>query len=92
MIDATHLKAHRTAASLQGAVKGVSRLHSGPLTPYGWVYNTAAITSIPVEIYVGGAHGTGTLAATVTADQPRPDINTAHSPRQRSRHPAYAKT
>ena len=66
--------------ALRGAVEGVSRLHSGPLTLYGWAYNTAAsTTSIPIEIYVGGARGTdtGTLATTITADQPRPDINTA---------------
>ena len=61
---------------LRGAVDVVARLRSGPLTLYGWAYNSAAsTTSIPVEIYVGGAHGTGTLAATVTADQPRADVN-----------------
>ncbi len=64
--------------SLQGSVEGVSHLHSGPLTLYGWAYNTATpTTSLPIEIYVGGPHGTGTLAATITADQSRPDINTA---------------
>ena len=66
------------ATGLRGAVEGVSRLHSRPLTLYGWAYNTANTTAnIPVEIYVGGVRGTGTLAATITAAQPRADVNTA---------------
>lgn len=65
---------------LQGSVESLSHLHSGPLTLYGWAYNPAApTTSLPIEIYVGGARGTGTLAATITANHPRPDINTTHS-------------
>ena len=69
-----------TPPSLRGVVAVVSRLRSGPLTLYGWAYNTASSTAtIPVEIYVGGAHGTGTLAETITADQPRADVNTAQS-------------
>ena len=65
--------------TLHGYVDVISRLH-GPLTLYGWAYNAAASsTSIPVEIYVDGPRGTGTLAATVTADQPRPDVNTVHN-------------
>ena len=67
-----------TPLGLRGAVDGVSRLNSGPLTLYGWAYNTAAATqSIPIEIYAGGVRGTGTLAATITADQSRPAVNTA---------------
>lgn len=65
-----------TPPTLRGEVDGVSRLQSGPLTLYGWAYDTVAPTAtIPVEIYVGGAQGTGTLAATVTADQPQADVN-----------------
>ena len=64
-------------STLRGFVDVVSRLHSNPLTLYGWAYNTAASTdTIPVEIYVGGVRGAGTLAATITADQPRSDVNT----------------
>jgi len=62
---------------LQGSVEDLSHLHSGPLTLYGRAYHTATpTTSIPIEIYVGSAHGTGTLAVALTADQPRPAINT----------------
>ena len=74
--DSAYCTAPKTG--LQGAVEGLAHLHSGPLTLYGWAYYTASpTTSIPIEIYVGGARGTGTLAATITADQSRPDINTA---------------
>ena len=49
-----------------------------PLTMYGWAANPAAPTvALPVEIYAGGPRGTGgTLAATITANRPRSDINT----------------
>ena len=61
--------------TLRGYVDVISRPH-GPLTLSGWAYNTSASTqSIPVEIYVGGAQGSGTLAATVSANQPRADVN-----------------
>ncbi len=64
---------------LRGYVDVISRLH-GPLTLYGWAYNTSVSTpSIPVEIYVSGARGTGTLAATITANQARADVNRAYS-------------
>ena len=57
----------------------ISRLH-GPLTLYGWAYNAdASSPSIPVEIYADGPRGTGTLAATITANQPRADVNDAHN-------------
>ena len=65
--------------TLHGSVEVISRLH-GPLTLYGWAYNAAAPSeSIPVEIYVDGPHGTGTLAATITANQPRPEVNSTHN-------------
>lgn len=61
--------------TLRGYVDVISRPH-GPLTLSGWAYNTSASTqSILVEIYVGGAQGSGTLAATVSANQPRADVN-----------------
>ncbi len=64
--------------SLRGYVDVVSRLDNKPLTLYGWAYNPAAPTdTIPVEIYVGGAQGTGTLAETIMADQEREDVNDA---------------
>ena len=64
-----------TAPKVEGHVDVVSRLR-GSLTLYGWAYNTATPTAtVPVEIYVGGALGTGTLVETVMADQPRADVN-----------------
>lgn len=54
-------------------------VHNGqPVTVYGWAVDPLRTSvSLPVEIYVGGPRGTGTLVATVTANRPRADVNQA---------------
>ena len=56
----------------------IARFNGGPLALSGWAYNAqAASVAVTVEIRVGWSARMSALAASVTADQTRADVNSA---------------
>ena len=71
-------EASSPAVALRGNIDTVASLFGHPQAVIGWALDTLhPAASVSVEIYVDGPVGRGTKVATVTADQPRQDVNDA---------------